>query len=318
MEQNFSPVTMNNPPDIVSILAFGREFPIPRANLAQSKTLAIGLSGRFAEQDEIELEIEDQYYPAFLIIYDYLLNPDIELPRMEPAIIEQVLLLADYLTMPNLTEYLLTTLIAGGYTTSEILPILSNFPHLPTAMEVARNIFARRGYFWEKLSTRTRAVLEPHFNQDLTRQVTTPVALIPIPQSLDTRKLLSMMPSGWARVCQKGNRPEVIEDVRDIPRLIRDGKKFALITDEQDRGHYITCPGRKQLTFRDIGGKSLPCCGAGSDLPTLDPRWGNLKPVVTDQGWVALINPNFKGDFILIWEPFILADLRIIVDLSAL
>ncbi len=319
MEYNYTPQpTMTRDPNMVTILAFGRAFPIPRANLTESETLSIGLSGRFAEQDEIDLDIEDQYYPAFLIIYDYLLNPNQALPKMSPDILEQVLFLADYLTMPNLTTYLIDTLISGGYSTAEILPILVNFSHLPNAAQAAENIFARRGYFWEKLSNRTRAILEPHFNQDLTKQFTTPIALIPIAPTLDTRKLLSMMPSGWARVCQKGNRPEVIDDIRDIPYLIGQGKKIAIVNDEQDRPHYITCPGGKQLVFKDIGGRSLPCCGTNSTLPTLDPRWANLKAVMTSDGWVALIDPNHKGDFVLIWNPIVVKDLRIVVDASLL
>lgn len=296
----------------VQLHAFGEVFPLPRNKLIQSEVLSTALSGQFKEQDEVNLELDPEYYFGFLVVYNYLLDPNQNLPEMDLDVLIQTLALADYFVIPTLFDKLVEMMREGGYSFSELVPIYIQFAYLPIISKMGRAAFSKVKS-WNKLSSRTQSLLQPLFGQDLSANPKYPIGLRVQRITYDTKSILNLMPAGWAAKCQKGNRPEVIEDFKHLPIYIGQSKAIANIG-----GSYITCPGGKQLRTENIKGQLLPCCGTSTNLPLLDPKFSKLKAIKADNGYLALVDPKFSGDFILIWNPLIDDDLRIIVDQDAL
>lgn len=55
--------------DLVTILAFGKEYPISRDQLKASEFLATAFSGRFNRTNTIELDFDPELEQAFDYIY---------------------------------------------------------------------------------------------------------------------------------------------------------------------------------------------------------------------------------------------------------
>lgn len=81
----------------INIHVFGRIYPLPRDKLTLSKMLSTAVSGSFKERNDIILELDNEFKPAFDLIYSYIIDQNSSRNIPYPQVLFDALQLADYL-----------------------------------------------------------------------------------------------------------------------------------------------------------------------------------------------------------------------------
>lgn len=309
----------------VTIYAFDQDYSFPRSNLDKSEVLSAAFSGRYNNSNRYELPLADEYQTAFNIVYAYLNDPRLDLPTLDEDLLIQILTIADYLIMPELIAKLINLLNTNDYSEETLLIFLKTI-HPKAEEEGIKMFLQQHSLFWNNFSPLLQSYFRFFLNQNPEDPTNLPLIYRTVPYSANAQPYAKVVSSLEARVCQRQLQPIPIQSLPDITLAIREGQDLVLKTSPTTQQHYYyICPSsypkyrskRTRFTFEE---GPLYCCSRplGDHQPQLDPSWGNLQAAMTDQGWIVLVNSHWRGDFVVIWEPIVFQELRLIVDLSAL
>jgi hypothetical protein len=88
--------------DLIHLKVFDRIYPLPRDLLTFSPLLSTALSGQYREQNEIDLEIDPIFKPAFNLIYNTLIGKTY---TVDPLTMLYFGILSDYLGIEKYVQH---------------------------------------------------------------------------------------------------------------------------------------------------------------------------------------------------------------------
>ncbi|SHO33535.1 Hypothetical protein BQ3484_467 [Cedratvirus A11] len=269
---------------------FDRGYVLPPSAVQRSKFLTSLFSGKYREEQHVELNLDQSLQPAFEIVYDYLLNQRLDHRSIlsNRELFQDVFFLASYLNIPSLV----ITLASESQNFDE--ETLTSFMEFLEEPEV-RNVLFRyhvsvHRYFAELPEWVQEEILQKQTAQNVKSGELYTLLLPPlIDEEIDRsnlRDLRARYPPGYSRTCQTAHRPRVIQAENITSR--------AFLVSDIGLEQFTVCPDAfPELRFNSRGEL---CCGK---IASRDPRIKSYKPFSSPLGYTILVPGNFVGDYIL-------------------
>lgn len=302
----------------IRIRAFGQIYALDRELLSQSGMLILALAESQIQGNQIDLNLDPSYQPAFEYIYNKLIGVPSSI--INPSILVDVMLLADYLDVSIVMNELTPTfldLVSNGYVLDQQLQEI-----LKGRILAATHIIAQNSYF-ENLPV----WIKPLFNYYQTNALpfnNDPILGKFLPQEANTNLRDIFLPN-YGRKCQPDHQPQVIH-VEEIANYITLGKQVGKFVDHNGITRYMTCPG---TDFTNLGTTSYNvnntgvCCFRwpqnvdGTPLMILNNNIVALlrgkKGYKTESGIAVFVDPSYVGDYIYATNYQIIPELNAVV-----
>lgn len=318
--------------DEIPIYSFDKVYLLPRNLIIASRFLTNSFSGRFREQNSIDLNLDDDLKPAFEWIYkrwlegtvqdgteqqgrQYHLRWTYKVVAPPTGEFANTILLVDYLNMPAVLDDLRRFVIHGDISSDELIEsyelIDGNQDALALKSAVIHQVVIQGRYFdelpiWAQDYLELQATGLDNLNNDslFVARLFLPPDVPPeedkSPYSDIDAASLYEDPGDARRLCPK-ERQSVLLDPLEL----------SLLSEHDDRGeigeyliegkiYYLACP---NPLYPYVGTKrGYPCCYSTpqtSIIPAdIDSLPTHMSPFLTGTGIVVYLPDDFEGDYV--------------------